>query len=103
MIYADDEKELEFLLTRLPWAYQVVIQLLVLDRRSYESAAKTLHCTIEAVRTRYHRAIRALSKVVREEGIKEQELRRWLFADAFMLYKDNPLRWADVSQARNIL
>lgn len=96
--YADDKKELHSLLDQLPWVYQEVIMRVVVYQENYEFAATELKCTVETIRTRYHRAIRALAKVVNERGIKEKELRQWLFAYAQVPIYENEFDWGDIPQ-----
>ena len=72
-------------LAKLPSAYQNIIVQIVLCQWSYKKIAAFSASTIETLRTRYHRAVRALAKIVKNEGIREEELRRWLLVYHFNL------------------
>lgn len=85
VIYAEDKVDLDSLLAKLPSAYQNIIVQIVLCQWSYKKIAAFSASTIETLRTRYHRAVRALAKIVKNEGIREEELRRWLLVYHFNL------------------
>ncbi len=78
VLYAEDSDDLERLLDMLPGSYRQVIEDVVLRARSYEGVAEHNGMNVIAVRTRYHRAVQRLAKIVRQEQFSESDLRRWL-------------------------
>lgn len=78
LLYAEDSEDLERLLTMLPESYQQVVKDVVLHSHSYEQVAQNYHMELNAVRTRYHRAVKRLAEIVRQERLSENDLRRWL-------------------------
>ena len=78
MLYAEDSDDLERLLHKLPESYRQVIEEVVLRARPYEEVADCYGMNVIAVRTRYHRAVQRLAKIVRQEQLSESDLRRWL-------------------------
>jgi RNA polymerase sigma-70 factor, ECF subfamily len=80
VLYAEDSEDLERLLAMLPESYRDMVKDVVLRARSYDIVAREYGMKLNAVRTCYHRAIRRLAEVVRQERLTEKDLRRWLEA-----------------------
>ena len=86
VIYGEDRDDLNRLLGELSLLYYEIIECMVLRQHSYEQVAKDLDISIETARTRFHRATQCLAKIVREQRIRESDLRRWLKVYTFSPY-----------------
>lgn len=80
MVFEDGEGavELDALLGKLPKRYRIVIVHRWLFGVNYGDIAKELGCEVKSARVIVHRATKRFAQVVKEEGISEFALRRWL-------------------------
>jgi RNA polymerase sigma factor (sigma-70 family) len=86
VIYGEDRDDLNRLLGELSLLYYEIIERMVFRQHSYEQVAKDLDISIETARTRFHRATQRLAKIVREQRIRERDLRRGLKVYTFSPY-----------------
>ena len=78
ILYAEEKKSLDELLSLLPPTSQEVIEFWVRFGGSYQEIANAFDSDVRTIRTRFHRATQRLKKIVREKHMREGELRRWL-------------------------
>ena len=80
LIFEDGEgvDELGVLLRKLPERYRSVLEMRYLQELSYEQIAAKMGCEIELARVVVHRATKSFAQVVKEAGISETALGRWL-------------------------
>lgn len=86
----EEEKELlGRLLSLLPArsTYRDIIEKWLHFCGSYEDLARAYSCDIRTIRTRFHRAVQCLRDIVREQHIRESDLRGWLQAYRLVLEK----------------
>jgi RNA polymerase sigma factor (sigma-70 family) len=55
---------------------------------SYPDMAKAFDCDIKTVRTRFHRAVQRLKKIVSDRNLRESDLRQWLQAYQLVLEEE---------------
>lgn len=87
VIAIDEEEKHSFddLLKQVPLTSREVIEHWLRWAGSYQDIAKAFDCDIKTVRTRFHRAVQRLKKIVSERKIRESDLRQWLQAYQLVL------------------
>ena len=80
MIFEDVEgvDELGALLRQLPERYRSALEMRYLSGLSYEQIAVRMGCEIKLARVVVHRATKSFAQVVKEAGISETALGKWL-------------------------
>jgi RNA polymerase sigma-70 factor (ECF subfamily) len=80
MIFEDVEgvDELDVLLRKLPERYRSALEMRYLQGLTYEQMARKMRCEVELARVVVHRATKSFAQVVKEAGVSETALGRWL-------------------------
>src|SRR6266487_43803 len=88
ILYAEEKKLLDELLSLLPPTSQEVIEFWVRFGGSYQDIAQAFDSDVRTIRTRFHRATQRLKNMVREKDVRESELKRWLHANLLELEEE---------------
>ena len=85
----EEEKHLfDDLLMQLSVTSREVLEHWLRWAGSYPDMAKAFDCDIKTVRTRFHRAVQRLKKIVSDRNIRESDLRQWLQAYQLVLEEE---------------
>lgn len=87
-LYADEKTALDDLLKLLSPMEQHMIEFWFRFGPSYQDIAKALDTNANTLRTRFHRAVQHLRRLVNEKRVRESDLRRWLHANLLDLEQE---------------
>jgi len=87
-INEEEKHSFDDLLKQVPLTSREVIEHWLRWAGSYRDMAQAFDCDIKTVRTRFHRAVQHLKKIVSERNIRENDLRQWLQAYQLVLEEE---------------
>lgn len=87
-ILPEEQHSFDNLLKQVPLTSREVIEHWLRWAGSYQDMAQAFDCDIRTMRTRFHRAVQRLKKVVSERNILESDLRQWLQAYQLVLEEE---------------